>query len=142
MTHRIIALDLEGTLISSAAKPLPRPGLRKFLEFCKENFDEVVIMSAVPEWMFREVAGEFAIQRIVPAWFFNARYVNWKEPYKDLRNIGHPKLEEILLLDDNWTVVHPDQIDQYLPLKCWLPPFDPDNELEEVMNRIRARMSE
>ena len=137
MPIRIIAVDLEGTVISSAVKPIPRPGLREFLEFCKAHFEEIVIMSAVPERLFRDVAGELAIQKAVPVWFFDVRYVNWKVPYKDLRKIGHPRLEEVLLLDDNWTVVEPDQMDQYVPLRCWQHPYDlTDNELEDFMSRL------
>jgi hypothetical protein len=34
MTIKVIALDLEGTLISNARRQIPRPGLYQFLEAC------------------------------------------------------------------------------------------------------------
>jgi hypothetical protein len=37
----VIALDLEGTLISNAVSQFPRPGLYSFLEYCSKNFCRV-----------------------------------------------------------------------------------------------------
>jgi hypothetical protein len=51
-----IALDLEGTLISNAVSQFPRPGLFTFLEYCHQNFDRVVIFTAVNEVRFRSIS--------------------------------------------------------------------------------------
>jgi NLI interacting factor-like phosphatase len=51
-----IALDLEGTLISNAVSQFPRPGLFTFLEYCHENFDRLVMFTAVNEVRFRSIA--------------------------------------------------------------------------------------
>ena len=45
----VIALDLEGTLISNAVSQFPRPGLYSFLEYCQENFSRIVIFTAVKD---------------------------------------------------------------------------------------------
>ncbi|MGD9830135.1 MAG: hypothetical protein AB7E70_06365 [Hyphomicrobiaceae bacterium] len=46
---RVLALDLEGTLISNAMSCIPRPGLFAFLEGCREMFARVVLFAAVLE---------------------------------------------------------------------------------------------
>ena len=40
----VLALDLEGTLISNAMSQIARPGLREFLEFCGDRFPRLVIL--------------------------------------------------------------------------------------------------
>ena len=45
----VLALDLEGTLISNAMSCIPRPGLFAFLEGCREMFARVVLFTAVLE---------------------------------------------------------------------------------------------
>ena len=52
----VIALDLEGTLISNAISQIPRPGLNKFLELCRSITNRVVIFTAVKEEVFRGIA--------------------------------------------------------------------------------------
>ena len=53
---KVIALDIEGTLISNAMSQFPRPRLHDFLVSCKEITDRVVIFTTVPEPLFREIA--------------------------------------------------------------------------------------
>ena len=52
---RILALDLEGTLISNAASRFPRPGLFALLEAVKGLFEEVVLFTAVRPQLAREI---------------------------------------------------------------------------------------
>jgi hypothetical protein len=47
MAIRVLALDLEHTLISDAARADPRPGLAEFLTFCHERFERIVLFDAV-----------------------------------------------------------------------------------------------
>jgi NLI interacting factor-like phosphatase len=51
-----IALDLEGTLIYNAVSQFSRPGLFTFLEYCHQNFNRLVIFTAVDEVRFRSLA--------------------------------------------------------------------------------------
>lgn len=44
---RVLALDLEGTLISNALSIFPRPGLRDFLEDCRASAPAIVLFTAV-----------------------------------------------------------------------------------------------
>ena len=56
----MIALDIEGTLISNAVSQFPRPGLFTFLEDCHQNFDQLVIFTAVNEVRFRSISRTLA----------------------------------------------------------------------------------
>lgn len=53
MRPSILALDLEGTLISNAVSQIPRPGLYEFLESAKSLFEGLVIFTTVPESTLR-----------------------------------------------------------------------------------------
>ena len=46
---KILALDLEGTLISNAVSQIARPGLRPFLDEVRGQFDQLVVFTTVPE---------------------------------------------------------------------------------------------
>jgi len=56
MRPTILALDLEGTLISNAVSQIPRPGLYQFLEVAHELFEHLVIYTTVPEAAFRRIS--------------------------------------------------------------------------------------
>jgi len=53
---KVIALDLEGTLISNAVSQIARPGLFDFLEECRKLFPRIVIFTSVNEERFRSIA--------------------------------------------------------------------------------------
>ncbi len=72
-----LALDVEGTLISNAISQFPRPGLFAFLEYCYQNFERLVIFTAVNEVRFRSIARTLAEAGDVPDWFINLEYINW-----------------------------------------------------------------
>jgi hypothetical protein len=56
MTNYVLALDLEGTLISNAMSQIPRPGLANFLTRCAEIFPRIVMFTTVKEDRFRRIA--------------------------------------------------------------------------------------
>jgi hypothetical protein len=64
-----IALDLEGTLISNAVSQFPRSGLFAFLKYCHENFDRLVIFTAVNEVRFRSIPVQFDDTLLVYPYF-------------------------------------------------------------------------
>ncbi len=64
MNSFTIALDLEGTLISSAENRIPRPGLFDFLEACK-TMGIAVVYTMVGEKTTREI-----VQYLVARLFF------------------------------------------------------------------------
>lgn len=66
---QVLALDLEGTLISNAISQIPRPGLFEFLSRCTELFPRIVIFTAIAERRFRPIALTLAEENLVPLWF-------------------------------------------------------------------------
>ena len=65
----MLALDLEGTLISNAISCFPRPGLYDFLEWANQTFSKVVIFSFVPEYRSRQLVEMLSEERSAPYWF-------------------------------------------------------------------------
>ncbi len=62
----VIALDLEGTLISNASSCFVRPGLSEFLEFCRASFARVVVFTAVREPRVRFILRRLAEEGDIP----------------------------------------------------------------------------
>nr|WP_313955409.1 NIF family HAD-type phosphatase [Stenotrophomonas rhizophila] len=56
MRPTVLALDLEGTLISNAISQIPRPGLRRFLEEVRSEFERLVLFTTVPKDRVRAIA--------------------------------------------------------------------------------------
>jgi hypothetical protein len=145
MTHirpRILALDLEGTLISNAMSCFPRPGLRAFLEGCHGNFQRVVVFTAVAEKRVRPILDVLVDEASAPSWFRTVEIVAWTGEVKDLRFIGGCDPVEVLLVDDLESYVHPEQRAQWVPIVPFVAPYpETDRELERVMRRLVERCS-
>lgn len=137
---RVIALDLEGTIISDAASVFPRPGLHAFLQWCKEHFERVVLYTCVSEDHVREIARELVAEQAVPPWFQDIEYVVWDRPYKDLKYVADATVEEILLVDDKRIFILPEQREQWVQIPSYMPPYaDDDAELEILRERLLQR---
>ena len=105
----VIALDLEGTLISNAVSQFPRPGLYKFLEYCQKNFCRIVIFTAVNELHFRNIARTLFNSGEVPYWFVGLEYIKWDGKYKDLSFVPGVEPRQVILIDDREEYVKPEQ---------------------------------
>ncbi len=137
---RVLALDLEGTIISDAFSRFPRPGLYEFLRWCDENFERVVLFTCVLEDHVREIAEQLVAEQVAPAWFQEIEYVDWERPYKDLCYVTDAAIEQILLVDDKRIFIVPDQKEQWLQIPSYLPPYaDDDAELEVLRERLIQR---
>ena len=98
MTHpRVLALDLEGTLISNAMSQIPRPGLFAFLEKCRELFPRVVMFTTVKEERFRKIAHLLVEENVAPTWFASVEYVTWEGKTKDLSFVLDAEIQEVRL---------------------------------------------
>ncbi len=75
---RVLALDLEGTLISSAVSQFPRPGLRDFLAWALGNFERVVVFTSVRAEVAREVMATLVEYGDAPAAFADVEIVAWQ----------------------------------------------------------------
>lgn len=97
---RILALDLECTLISNTMSQIPRPGLFDFLTRCYDLFPRIVAFTTVKEELFRKIAHLLVDEKCTPAWFAEIEYVNWFGDTKNLEFIHDVHLSDVLLVDD------------------------------------------
>jgi|GEM_PF-1263449 len=145
---KVLALDLEGTLISSAVSQIPRPGLFDFLQWCHDTFERVVMYTSVNEGKFREIAHTLVQSHDAPEWLVDIEYIHWYGSTKDLRFIPNMFPEQVILLDDCEMVINSDETSQWLPIKCFDPSVSKnpkssvldDNELENAIAKIKSRL--
>ncbi len=141
--QRYIALDLEGTLLTTAFDPLPRPYLREFTDWCLETFDRVFIYTAVQERVARVIIARFVRAGVLPPAFpQQTEVVIWprgqKGIRKDLRHLRVP-LHWIVLLDDMRQWVVDDQVHRWVKIPAFDKPIDGDQELRTIRPEILAR---
>lgn len=142
MNHfTILALDLEGTLISNAMSQIPRPGLFTFLERCRELFPRVVMFTTVNEDRFRMIARLLVEENVAPPWFSEMEYVTWKGQTKDLACIPDANVQKTLLVDDFEVYVHPGQELQWVKVDYFDYPYDAqDAGLLKVLDVLEQRL--
>lgn len=142
MRPTILALDLEGTLISNAVSQIPRPGLFTFLERVRGQFDELVMFTTVDESLFRHIAGLLVLEGDTPPWFSELRCTAWQGATKDLTLVS-PTLGEVLLLDDHVAYVHAGQQALWIEVPLFGSPYeDTDKGLLIAQQRIDQRLME
>lgn len=118
----LLALDLEGTLISNAISQIPRPGLSNFLINCCSLFPRIVMYTTVREARFRAIAHLLISEGAAPNWFAELEVVAWSGKTKDLTLISGATLEDCLLVDDFEGYVHCGQREQWVKVACFGPP--------------------
>ena len=137
----VLALDLEGTLISNAASQIPRPGLHEFLEGCAEIFPRIVMYTTVSEARFRPIAQLLVDEALAPTWFAPIEYVSWSGPTKDLAMIDGANVEECVLLDDFEDYVHQGQHAQWVRVDCFAHPYpQSDSGLDKALTDLMRRL--
>lgn len=133
----VLALDLEGTLISNAVSQFPRPGLRHFLDQVNNHFPRIVIFTAVREEVFRSIARELVCTGDVPDWFAGLEYVKWDGSKKDLRFIENSSIDEVLLLDDYEGYVLEEQRQHWVAIPKFESPYASDDcELTRILQEL------
>ena len=136
----LIALDLEGTLISNAMSQIPRPGLYSFLDECSLLAERVVMFTTVREERFRPIANLLVEEGYAPEWFRDIEYVKWEGKVKDLTFIPRAKVQQSLLVDDFHIYVAPGQENRWIEIKQFEYPYsEDDNDLSRVLNLIKER---
>jgi hypothetical protein len=117
---RVLALDLERTLISDAMTAQPRPGLFDFLTFCHDRFERVALFTCVDPGEAREILDDLSRRGHVPTeWLARLEYVAWSGEYKDLGFVPDSLPEEVLLVDDDPGWIRPDQRDRLVVIAAW-----------------------
>lgn len=139
----VVALDLEGTLISNATSAFPRPGLKLFIESVLKMADRVVMFTTVPEDRARKLLQIIESEGSLPAGFAAAvKFVPYSGKTKDLSALGEPASATVLLVDDQPVMVHPGQEANWIPIAEFMSPFDQeDHELKRVAEVIREKAS-
>ena len=137
-SNKILALDLEGTLISNAMSQIARPGLYEFLCECRELFTRIVMFTAVSEEMFRPIAERLVADGVAPEWFRDIEYVRWSGPTKDLAFVPGAAAGDVVLVDDFEIYVQPGQESQWVQV----PLFEyqsgkEDHGLQDILPRLR-----
>ena len=137
---KVIALDLEGTLISNAMSQIPRPGLFRFLEGCREISERVVIYTTVNETRFRSIAEYLVTEGFAPTWFHTVEYVTWEGNTKDLNFIPNSEVHNSVLVDDYQLYVHPGQEDRWQEVEQFAYPYpESDRQLDDTLKRLMSK---
>jgi NLI interacting factor-like phosphatase len=130
----VLALDLEGTLISNAMSRFPQPGLLRFLEGVQAHFPRVVLFTAVSEARVRPILELLVDEGTAPLWFRAIEIVTWTGEVKDLRFIDSCEPLDARLVDDLESYVHPEQRAQWVPIIPFVAPYAAtDRELDRVL---------
>ena len=137
----VLALDLEGTLISNAMSQIARPGLYEFLERCQMLFPRIVMFTTVREDLFRDIARLLVAEEAAPAWFQGVEYVHWQGKTKDLSYIANAVPARTVLVDDFEAYVHPGQEAQWLAIAQFEHPYsDTDTGLLTTLQQLEVRV--
>ena len=138
-TPKVLALDLEGTLVTTAVSMLPRPGLYEFLEYCKGRFERIVMMTSVPRDWFEKVRDVLLKNEEAPPWFIRVKYINYADreesnfgEFKDLRCIPNCNEHEAILIDDMEWFIRESQKDRWIEIKPFNGEED-DREFERII---------
>jgi hypothetical protein len=65
MKPTVLALDLEGTLISNAISQIPRPGLHRFALDVQSQFNQLVMFTTVPRIAFAPSLNYLAAKEVL-----------------------------------------------------------------------------
>lgn len=138
---KVIALDVEGTLISNAMSQIARPGLHDFLEACRNLCNRVVIFTTVKENLFFEIANTLVDEGLAPGWLKDIEYIAWSGATKNLTFIKDVDVSEVVIIDDFAGYIHPEQISQWIEISQFCHPYsDTDEGFKPVLEKLKLYM--
>ncbi|MGL6075903.1 MAG: NIF family HAD-type phosphatase [Fimbriiglobus sp.] len=142
MKHsKVLALDLERTLLDDARSGQPRPGLRAFLNFCHEHFARVAIFTTVETTEAQAVLADLDDRGFLPKDLTaKLEFIEWCGEYKDLAFVPDAKPDDIRLVDDDSGWIRPDQRDQWIPIAPW--DGGSDHELASVQRLLNEWLNQ
>ncbi len=135
---KLIALDLEGTLISNAMSCIPRAHLYGFLEHCRSASERVVLFTAVNAERVAFIQKILVDLGDVPPWFADLERVEWdqqKSSTKDLTLAG-ATVDESVLVDDYEVYIHPSQEHRWVKVPEFAHPYGEDDGLLDAWRKI------
>ncbi|MAP25506.1 MAG: hypothetical protein CL578_18525 [Alteromonadaceae bacterium] len=147
MADLILALDLEGVLITNAVSQFPRPGLMRFIEECEALFgrENICIFTTVDETRFREVATRLVQDNFAPQWFSSIRYIEWVGEHKDLRFVDDD-ISKVIIVDDYPPYIKSSQKHRLIKINQYLDPYTheapdlSDTEFERVLELLKQKI--
>lgn len=134
---QVIALDLEGTLVSNAVSQIARAGLYEFLQECRNLCSRIVIFTSVQEALFYQIATTLAEEKFAPAWFQDIEYIHWSGTLKDLRFIKDADPDQCVLVDDFCGYICQEQMSRWIEIKQFSHPYREDGELKIVLQKLK-----
>lgn len=139
----VIALDVEGTLISNGMSQFPRPGLRRFLEKLSSLDVEIVVYSTLSNNVIDEVLSNLSSDGEIPLWFLNCRRVPWQGGCKSIRDAEKSDENCIaMLVDDYEGYVCSGEEDYWIEVPTFSPPYRESGKvLQNVLQKIEAVLS-
>ena len=138
----VIALDLEGTLISNAMSQFPRPGLYNFLTAVKRLAHRVVMFTGVREPLFRQIAATLCNEGRAPSWFLDIEYVKWNHLLKkDLQYIKNIRIERSVIIDDVPEYIKEEHMPQFVHIRQYDRPYSlQDREFDRILTILQERV--
>jgi hypothetical protein len=145
----VLAVDLEGTLISNVVSRFPRPRLFEFFEFCQRSSFKTVLFTAVDSQFARSVMMQLERLVSIPVGMGMIPIVDWQKKTGDVHNpknlqyvqkmFPSTKLHNIYLIDDCEFFVALGQQLQWIQIEHYGTPYSQDDtELLRIMELIRG----
>lgn len=138
----ILALDLEGTLVSNAMSQFPRPHLSEFMDFCRLHFEKIVLFTAVRKEKAMPIIQILIEEGEIPAFYKTMQYVHWKGKHKDLHFVQkmfpNTLIKNIYLVDDLKEYIAFEQEQQWFHIPTWTSPYlSEDTELLKLQGKMK-----
>ena len=136
----ILALGLEGALISNVEGCVRRPGLKTFLEQCALLFQKIVMFTQLPEETVWHIAERLVHEGNAPDWFARIHCIRWNGLQKDLSHIVAADSRDVIFVDLCDGFERADQRSQCVGVEAFDPSGSFDIGLYEALRTLRMRL--
>lgn len=138
----VLAVDLEGTLVSNAVSAFARPGLGAFLGWASTRFAEVVLYTAVRTERAEAVLDAVVELDDIPSSVLPARVITQVDRCKRLHRVADDDWA-VLLVDDQAGAVCPAEVDRWIRIEEWSAPYARDDAgLRAARAALETRIAE
>ncbi len=146
---KVLALDMEGTLVSTSKGIQVRPYLWELLSFAYAEFERVVLYTRLSKPAARQIVASLVQNHFAPPVFLQRfEYIEGPTEYKDLLAISEVDWTEVLIVDDNPTNAVPEQQSQWLTLPSFTPyagalgQAEPDTALLKMIELLKNKLKQ
>ena len=131
----ILALDVEGVLVSNGVSQFPRSGLATFLDSCRALADDMVLFTSCNPVVVAGLQQTLVQEGAAPAWFADLAILYSPDGVKDLTRLGQP-LDRVAIMDDQPTTPV-EQRHRWIPVVKWESPYAADDALAKASVALR-----